>query len=68
MNCSVCNSIISPERLEILNTTLCTKCSVEEKRIGFMVYNHKTAPSLITINPNDKEGIRQAKRANKRRR
>jgi len=46
----------------------CIECSKKttSHRVGFMVFSHKTAPELITIDSNNKEGLRLAKRAHRR--
>ncbi len=65
--CSKCDCVIPEERLEILpHTTTCVKCSKEKRKLVFHVYDHKTAPSLVVIDGNDREAIRLAKRANRR--
>lgn len=67
MNCDKCGNIIPDERLEILpHTTTCVKCSVEPKKIGIMVYPHKTGGYCEVINPANKEDLRRAKRFNER--
>ena len=66
MNCINCKTQIDSERLEVLpHTTTCATCSTTERATGYMVYNHKTAGSLVII-PNDPETQRIAKRANRR--
>jgi len=69
VNCVRCKTPILKERLEALpNTKVCMACAQATvgKRVGFMDYGHKTAPSLVQIESNDKEGIRLAKRAFRR--
>lgn len=67
MKCSICSSDIPEERLEILPyTKTCVGCSTEQKKVGFMAFDHKTAPTLVTVDPSNKEGLRQAKRAFRR--
>jgi len=69
MLCSVCNCEIPVERLEALpHTKTCVKCSTEPKNVGFMVYYHKTAPDMMVVRGDDKEGLRQARRADRRER
>lgn len=66
-NCSTCGVPIPLERLEALpNTTTCTEHSHEQAKIGFLVFDHKTAPRFITIDPRDKEALRRAQRCNRR--
>jgi hypothetical protein len=70
MNCIYCESSIDIERLQFLTDTgrnrICKGCSVENKAIGFMDWNHKTAPSLVIAPSNAKETIRILQRANRR--
>jgi hypothetical protein len=66
-NCIVCSIPIPPERIEVLpTTTTCVKCSTTKAVVGFMIYNHKTAGTLVTIPPEESETLRIAKRANRR--
>jgi hypothetical protein len=66
-NCIKCNTEIPVERLEAIPGTLtCVKCSDVGDIMGFMVFDHKTAPYVIMVNKNNKEAVRQAKRANRR--
>jgi hypothetical protein len=64
MNC-FCGKNIPKERIE-LGYTSCINCSNENKMVSFMVYSHKTAPEIMSVRPEDKEGIRLAERANRR--
>lgn len=67
--CRVCGEEIHPERLEILpHAQECAKHSSVESVVGFMDYSHKTAPSLVMVSSRDKEGMRRAVNAFKRRR
>jgi hypothetical protein len=60
-DCKVCGVRIHPERIEIIpNTQTCTKHSSATARVGFMDYSHKTAPQLVMVNSDDKEGMRRA--------
>lgn len=38
----------------------------KSRAVGFMDWNHKTAPSLVMVPSNAKETIRKLKRANRR--
>ena len=59
MNCCKCGKPIPEERLAILpNTRVCVACSQEKPRKGFMVFSHKTAPELVTVDADDKESLR----------
>lgn len=62
MKCSVCDVEIPDERAELGYDT-CVKHSKAAKKVGFMVYNHKTAPEIAIVDPANKEGLRQATRA-----
>jgi hypothetical protein len=65
--CSTCGVEIPSERLEVLpNTETCVGCSTVKKVIGFQVFDHKTGGSPVLIDPDDKETLRQARRANRR--
>jgi len=67
MNCEICGSKIPQERLDIIpETTVCVNCTTEERVEGLMVFQHKTAPSIVIFRPNEKEAIRRAKRFNTR--
>lgn len=70
MHCKYCQETIDPERLEFLieynRMIVCKKCSVEERAVGYMDWNHKTAPSLIMVPSNATETIRKLDRANRR--
>jgi ribosome-binding protein aMBF1 (putative translation factor) len=70
MHCKYCQSVIDPERLEFLieykRMMVCKNCSVEQKAVGYMDWNHKTAPSLIMVPSNATETIRKLDRANRR--
>lgn len=69
MNCTICDNEIDPLRLEVIpETTLCFDCSSKHapSKVGYMVFSHKTAPEIVIVDTNDKEGIRRAKRANSR--
>ena len=49
------------ERAEIFHT--CVKCTKQTRKVGFMEYSHKTAPSLIMIEGDDKHSLELARRA-----
>lgn len=70
-NCEVCGKPIHPERLEALpDTTTCTEHSRAKRVLGFPVseFSKGTAATVAFVNPEDKEQVRWAKRANGRRR
>ena len=70
MNCKYCQNNIPFERLEFLTEfnrpLVCINCSTEQRAVGFMDWNHKTAPSLVMVPANAKETIRILNRANRR--
>ena len=69
--CEKCGSHIPVERVKALpNTFLCVKCAENSSlgRKGYMIFGHKTAPTLVMVDECDKEKVRIADRANKRRR
>lgn len=60
--CSVCNVEIPEERVEMGFYT-CIAHSTAKPRVGFMVFNHKTAPEIAIVDASNSEGLRQAQRA-----
>lgn len=70
MNCIYCNDVIDPDRYEFLiesnRTIVCMSCSSESRAVGYMDWNHKTAPSLVMVPANATETIRILDRANRR--
>jgi hypothetical protein len=70
MNCIYCKNCVGVDRYEFLMETnrriVCKECSVESKAVGWMDFNHKTAPSLVMVPSNAKETIRILERANRR--
>ena len=70
MNCIYCKNCVGVDRYEFLMETgrriICKECSVETKAMGWMDFNHKTAPQLVMVPSNAKETIRILDRANRR--
>ena len=70
MKCTYCKIHIDFDRYEFLVETgrklICKECSVENRAVGFMSFEHKTAPSLVMVPANAKETIRKLDRANRR--
>ena len=70
MLCRYCQSVIDNDRLEFLTEfnrpMVCKDCSAEQRAVGFMSWDHKTAPSLVMVPANAKETIRILDRANRR--
>ena len=69
-SCKYCGDWIDLDRYEFLAETgrqiVCKDCSEEKKAVGFMDWNHKTAPSLVMVPANATETIRKLDRANRR--
>lgn len=70
MNCIYCKNCVGVDRHEFLVETgrkiVCKECSVESRAVGYMNFEHKTAPSLVMVPANAKETIRILDRANRR--
>lgn len=69
MNCEVCNEPIPQERLEAVpGTTTCVKHSKVKAIVGFMIptASKGCASTLVTLDPDNDEQMRQAKRAHLR--
>ena len=62
MKCPVCDIDIPEERVD-LGFQTCIKHSTAKPVVGFMVFNHKTAPEIAIVSSSNKEGLRQAVRA-----
>jgi hypothetical protein len=61
--CYKCKAPIAAERLEILpDTHTCVNCSGVQKYVGAMIFDHKTAPSLAFVRPENKEAVETLKR------
>ena len=61
--CVRCKEIIPAARLEVLpDTHTCVACSKVQKYVGAMVFDHKTAPSLVHLRPENKEAVETLKR------
>jgi hypothetical protein len=70
MNCIYCRNCVGVDRYEFLVETsrniVCKDCSVEDRAVGYMNFEHKTAPSLVMVPSNATETIRILNRANRR--
>lgn len=69
--CETCGCEIPAERLEVLpNATTCVQHSDAAKVLGFTFsqFSKGTASELALVNPKNKESLRQAERANGRKR
>lgn len=61
--CFRCKSPIPRGRLEVLpDTQTCVECSGVQKYVGAMVWDHKTAPRLAIVRPENKEAVETLKR------
>ena len=49
--CRICQASIPDERVEATGSDLCIACAETRvgRRVGFMDYGHKTAPSLVML-------------------
>lgn len=62
-NCIKCKHPIAAQRLEVLpDTHTCKECSTVQKYVGAMIFDHKTAPRLAYVRPEDKEAVETLKR------
>ena len=67
--CNKCNKTIPLIRLLALpNATTCVACSTEKEYVGFMDWEHKTAPEIVFVRGDDRENLRRAKAINERKR
>ena len=64
--CDWCHKYMPDERLELYVT--CKDCTNEKPYFAAQVFEHKTAGYAVLIKGGDKESIRQAQNANKRKR
>tara|TARA_R110000824_G_scaffold145329_2_gene313592 strand:+ start:549 stop:1043 length:495 start_codon:yes stop_codon:yes gene_type:complete len=48
MNCSRCDSVVPQGRLD-MGYTICTECSIEEKKVGHIIYPHKTGAYIQVV-------------------
>lgn len=68
--CSICKQPISQERLlAVPQTPYCISCrkeNDEEPIIGYMSWEHKTAPELLTSLTEGREGIHELQRYSRR--
>jgi len=66
--CRICKASIPDERVEATGSDLCIACAETRvgRRVGFMDYGHKTAPSLVMLQADDTEAVRRASRAFRR--
>lgn len=67
MNKCHCGEVTPPERLE-LGLGTCIKHASNSKKVGFMVYGHKTAGEVVILDGKNSEHVRQAERTYRRER
>lgn len=61
--CVRCKIVIPAERLDVLpDTHTCVSCSGVQKYVGAMIFDHKTAPSLAFVRPENKEAVETLRR------
>jgi hypothetical protein len=70
IECAVCKTKMPIERLTVVGIATCINCTDQSGYTGFMNYSHKTAPEIVLIRNNrgNAEALRQARRANERKR
>tara|TARA_R100000008_G_C3534209_1_gene141015 strand:+ start:58 stop:558 length:501 start_codon:yes stop_codon:yes gene_type:complete len=66
MNCSRCTTQVPKERSE-LGYTICTECSVEEKKVGHIIYPHKTGAYVQVVSKSTQDNLNKLDRRGYRR-
>ena len=66
MKCSRCNTKVPNERRE-LGYTICTNCSVEEKKVGHIIYPHKTGAYVQVVSKSTQNNLNKLDRRGYRR-
>jgi len=61
MNCSMCSSEIPQGRLD-MGYTICTNCSTEEKKVGHIIYPHKTGAYIQVVDKKTHENLNRLDR------
>ena len=61
MRCSRCDTNVPNERRE-LGYTICTKCSVEEKKVGHIIYPHKTGAYIQVVSKSTQSNLNKLDR------
>ena len=61
LNCSKCSSNLPKARHE-LGYTICVKCSVEEKKVGHVIYPHKTGAFVQVVSKSTQENLNKLDR------
>lgn len=68
-NCDKCGTVIPNNRLlAIPNVKVCVRCSDVKEYVGFMDWEHKTAPEIVLVKGDDLENLRRARAINERKR
>jgi hypothetical protein len=61
MKCSMCEKNIPKERVEF-GFTICIKCSTEEKKLGHIIYPHKTGAYIQVVDKSTHEDLNRLDR------
>ena len=61
MNCSKCEMSMPQERAK-LGYTICTKCSVEKRKVGHVIYPHKTGAFVQAVSSETAERLNKLDR------
>ena len=61
MNCSMCSTEIPQGRLD-MGYTICTNCSTEEKKVGHIIYPHKTGAYIQVVDKKTHENLNRLDR------
>ena len=62
MNCSLCNIDIPQERMDMGYTSICVNCSTEEKKLGHIIYPHKTGAYILVVDRETHENLNRLDR------
>ena len=67
--CRTCGVGIPASRLAAIpDTEVCVACSEVKVYVGFMSWEHKTAPEIVFVRGGDRENLRRARAINERKR
>lgn len=70
MICIYCKDTVPSGRAEFLIETnrsaTCLSCSAEQRAVGYMDWQHKTAPNIVIVPSDDKQTVRLLDRMNRR--
>ena len=61
MKCSRCNTIIPKARVD-MNYTICVNCSTEEKKVGHIIYPHKTGAYIQVVDKQTHQNLNRLDR------